>query len=140
MSKQLLEYYKRFRAASPFMLVGHNAEQALSAANTLLAWNEGESAGLVRIVCEPEIDNYFDVHGEPDTESEKKRIVDVLERDGCWHVKTEYWDEERQSWEFADGVGMNTGYKDPCSPFENCYVIGMMQAALDKITQPEYSI
>ena len=97
----------------------------------------------VRLRVEEEQESYFDVYGEPDgyegmhgrrvsAEQERKEMVETLDRDGCWRVFSEFWNPETEEWEVADSVGMNTGYSDPTSWRENCYVPDLMQAALDQ--------
>jgi hypothetical protein len=129
------------------MLYGENAQQALAAAKTLIRFRELEDEGLVRIKAEPEEESYFGVYGKPDgytdingkrvtAEEERKRICELIDRDGCWWVVTEYKantceNHTHDAWEHADSVGMCI-YDDPTSPFENCYVIGMMDAAIEK--------
>jgi hypothetical protein len=143
--KTLVQLYAKFRAS------GENAERALRATRILAKWNEMESEGLVRISAEPEQESYFDVFGEPEgytdgfgrrvsADQAKKELIDILERDGCWYVKTEFLNGEE--WEHADDIGMITGYKDPCSPFQNCYVPDLMSSAIEKaeMLEPEYSI
>lgn len=43
-------------------------------------------------------------------------------------------------WHHADSCGMHTGYKDPLSPFENCYIIGEMQAAIEALEKHQADI
>ncbi len=80
--------------------------------------------------------SYFDVFGKPDDEREYKQMCETLDRLGCYCVITEYFDGcpvcERGSWEMADSLGMCV-YENPLSPYENCYVIQMMQEAIKKI-------
>lgn len=137
MNRELLVTYRKFRQHSPFMVVGHNARMALDAARTLLRFRELEDRGLVRLRCEPELENYFDVFGEPEPERNGHRISQdaankeleaVLERYGVWWTCSEYFDG--QAWQHADSCGMHTGYKDASCPFENCYIIDEMAEAV----------
>lgn len=138
----LLRLYRECRARKPFMLVGHDARCSLDAARTILRFRELEREGLVRISAEPEEESYFAVYGEPSgyvnaqghevsAEKEREEICAVLERDGCWRTVSEWFDGE--DWQEADSCGMHTGYRDPCDPFQNCYVVQEMQSAIDAL-------
>lgn len=131
-------YYIRARQS------GYPASQALRVAKTLERWDDLEAAGLVRLRAEPEYENYFDVYGEPEgytdihgryhsPEQERQEIVDQIERDGCWCIFADYRASEDDEWEWADSIGMNVGYPDPLSPFENWYVPDLMQSAIGSI-------
>jgi len=139
MKTELLKLYQKFRKHSPFMLVGHNARLALSSAKTLMEFRQLESNGLVRMRCEPETENYFDVYGEPEPrrgQTQKQANAEleaILERDGVWWTVAEWFDGEE--WKQADSCGMHAGYSDPLSPFENCYVIQEMQSAIDALRE-----
>lgn len=128
--EQIKKLYRKFRKNNPSMLVGRDAEHALRAARILQRFNELEEQGLVRMVQEPEEESYFGVYGEPDTEKERKEIEEIIERLGCWWTASEYFDGD--AWEQASSCGMHTGYVDPLDPFENCYVIDEMAAAIEK--------
>jgi hypothetical protein len=137
MNAHILDRYKRFRAT------GADADYSLRAARILDRFEDAENDGLVRIVAEPEMESYFDVYGEPEgyvgqygrrvsAEQERKELTDTFERDGLWCIKAEYRSCEKcGTFETSDSIGMNAGYQDPCSPFENCYVIDLMSAALE---------
>ena len=129
MNTELKNLYLKFRKHSPFMLVGHKARLALDAAKTLIRFRELEADGLVRMRCEPETENYFDVYGREDSAKHQKQTEDIIERLGCWWTVSEFFNGEE--WEHADSCGMHTGYNDPLSPFENCYVIDEMRAAIN---------
>ena len=116
---------------------GYTARWAWQAARTVEAWEGRED---VRLRAEPEQENFFDVVGEPEgytdihgrrvsAKQEREETCQMLERDGCWVVLSEYWDGT--DWRVADSIGMCAGYKDPLSPFENGYVQDLMRAALD---------
>jgi hypothetical protein len=138
MSKTQDQYYTQFRKA------GYLPIQALRASKTLLQWAELEDQDLVRLSAEPEQENYFDVYGEPDgyedgngrhvsAEQERKELEREIELNGCWVVYSEYRATPDDLWEHADSIDMCTGYRDPLSPFENDYVIDLMQAAVDAV-------
>lgn len=133
---QLRKDFQRFLHNGPIIATGNQAAFALRAAKTLRGWRELESAGKVRLIQEPEQENYFDVYGEPDTEQEKEAIVEALDRNGCYWIATEYQQTcscgETEQWEQADSVGMCV-YDDPTDPFENCYVIQLMESAIEKV-------
>lgn len=131
---ELLQTYQEFRRASPFMLVGRHAEMALHAARTLIRFRQLEATGHVRLRVEPEEESYFDAMGVPDDEREAQRMEKILNDSGCWFTCTEFrLDVDKDEWEHADSCGMHVGYADPGDPFENCYVIGEMSEALDKL-------
>jgi hypothetical protein len=132
--------YQRFRAN------GFTVEDSGRNARILDAFEDAESDEKVRINAEPEQENYFDVYGEPEgyigangrrvsDEQERKEMEETLERDGAWYVFSEYRCPCCETWLTADGVGMNTGYSDPTSPFENCYVPDLMAAALEHVEE-----
>jgi hypothetical protein len=125
--------YERFRAS------GMNPPQAWRAAKILRQWGE-TSSEQVRLVAEGEQENYFDVYGEPDAytniygkrvsaEQARKELIEQIERNGCYCIHSEYFDGE--DWQLADSVGMCAGYRNVLNPFENWYVVDLMQAALD---------
>lgn len=137
-TKTKLENYRKFKQNTGG-LVGYCAAQAWRNANILEQWEKALDNDQVRIIAREECENYFDVYGIPDSEKERKAIERELELHGCWFVTTEYRDENGD-WQHADSIGMNTGYSDPTDPFQNCYVPGLMRSALDKVTEPEFSI
>lgn len=113
-------------------------------AKTLEAWEPLEDAGLVRLTAEPEEESYFDVFGDPEgyTRLDGKRVTAVeakqaleasIERDGCWYVMSEYWNGAE--WVNADSIGMCAGYANPMDPFQNCYVVDLMRAAIERVGQ-----
>lgn len=125
-------------------LAGYAPVQALRNAKIVQEFEIAERAGLVRLVAEAEEENYFNVYGEPEgylnaqgnwvtPEQERENIAEIIERDGCWIVLSEYWGDGK--WVYADSVGMCV-YSNPRSAFENCYVPDLMQAALEGIGQP----
>ena len=139
MNAELLNLYARCRREKPFMLVGHDADCSLRAARTILAFRELEHRGLVRLRAEPEHENYFDVYGEPEAyinaqghevsaEKAKEEMIATLDRDGLYWVVSEWFDGDE--WQHADSIGMCC-YRDPLNPFENCYVVQLMQGAID---------
>lgn len=128
-----MKYYQQFRKA------GHDAKSALQNAKIYEQWLILEDE-TVRLRALPEEESYFDVYGKPDgyvnqfgrrvsAEQERKEICETIERDGCWCVFSEYFDGEK--WQYADSVGMCTGYNNPISPFQNWYVPDLMQAAIE---------
>jgi hypothetical protein len=127
-----LKYYKRFRS------LGYTAERAYHAAATLQTFRELEDQGLVTIEAIPEEESYFSIYGEPETEREREAIIEAIERNGCYYVRSVGVNiceccgkEERES---IDGVGMCI-YSDPCDPFVNDYVIDLMSAAIKSLNQ-----
>ncbi len=114
-----------------FRCVGWRAKDALWAARTVAEFDDLEDELLVRIRVEPEEENYFDVYGKPDTEKERKEIIEIIDQLGCWVVFTEYRLHPEGKWEIGGAVGMCTGYQNPESPFENEYVPGLMWEAIE---------
>lgn len=130
-----------------------SSNNALCDAKRVVQFRELESLGLVRIRAEEEQEAYFDVYGEPEgytdqygkiitPEEERKQIIESIELNGCWYLVAEYRLDENDEWEMADSIGMNVGYDDPTSPYENWYVSDLMASAIEKIetSTPEYSI
>ena len=113
------------------MLVGRNAEMALRDARTIFAFEQMEADDLVRLTTEDEQESYFGVYGKPDSEKERKSIIDLIDRWGCVCCIAEYKDEDGE-WQQADSIGMCI-YENPLSPYENCYVTGLMRAAIDAV-------
>lgn len=132
------QYYHEARKA------GMSAKHALSTAKTLVAWQEAEEAGLVRLRAEEEEENYFDSYGKPEAYTSiygrrvsegqaTKELEDLLERKGCWCVLTEWFDGDE--WHLADSVGMCVGYDDPCDWKQNWSVPDLMASALDEVAE-----
>jgi len=134
MNKNIAPLYRKFKAS------GLNANQSLQSAKTVYAFQQLEAEGLVRMRAEPETDCYLDVHGEPEAytakngkrvsaEQAKKELIEILDRYGCWWTTSEYLDENGE-WQQADSCGMHTGYENVLCPFQNCYVVDEMAAAV----------
>jgi len=115
--KNTLSNYRRFRA------IGQTPAQAMRSARILTKWAALEFRGKVRIQAEDEQEDYFRVYGEPDTEEERKGIVEAIERHGLTYVFTEYF--SAGEWHHADSIGMCI-YERPTDPFDNCYGIDLM--------------
>lgn len=107
-------------------------------------WNQTERAGLVRLRAEDEEENYFDIYGLPTgyhnikgewvaPEEAYEEMVHTLELYGSYRVVSQYFDGEK--WQCAGSIGMCTGYHNPLSPEENCYVPQLMRSALAHIPQ-----
>jgi hypothetical protein len=143
MTKSETFIYRKLRAA------GNSVSDSGRDARTVAAFRKAEcralgDEGAVRISAEPEEDNYIDVYGKPEgytsigghvvsAEEEEKQLTESIENLGCWYVKTEYLCPCCEQWQYADGVGMNTGYEHPTSPYENCYVPQPMAAAVEAL-------
>ena len=72
-------------------------------------WKEYEAAGLARVECEPECDDYFEVFGDPDTKEERKEIENMMERHGCWWYAYEVRASKSDAWECGASLGMVIG-------------------------------
>ncbi len=131
----IVSLYLKFREHSPFMLVGENAALALRAARTLSRWEDLESKGFVKLETTPDEDCQKDwdcpSHCTKDHPCDACR---AYERDGAWETISYYRTDPEGEWEVADSCGGHVGYRDPSSPFENCYVIDEMNAAIDAYT------
>jgi hypothetical protein len=133
LTSEVKRYYRQFRNDDGG-IVGENAKWALRHAKTLATFRTLESQGLVRIVAEPETDNYFDVYGDL-TENPRQlaELERTLELYGVRWVAADFFNPYTEEWETADSIGMCTGYSDPTSPFENCYVPQLMRSAIDRL-------
>jgi hypothetical protein len=150
MNPKLLKLYHQCRRDKPFMLVGRDAECSLRSARTILAFREKESEGKVRMRAEPEEESYLSVYGDDELrnaernghpvpyEKAREELVEMLDDKGVWFTVSEWFDGNE--WHHADSCGMHTGYDDPLDPFENCYVVQEMQAALDKLEEHESTL
>lgn len=121
--KTTLKHYRKFRAS------GNTPVQAVRSARTLTKWEALEYRGKVRIQADHENENYFDVYGEPDTEQQRKDIVDAIEQHGLTYVFTEYF--SNGEWHQADAIGMCI-YERPTDPFCNDYAPDLMKSAVDQ--------
>lgn len=143
MNKELLAMYRRCRESKPFMLVGSDAKCSLDAARTIIAFRKAEADGLVRLRAEEEQESYLDVYGDSvldgmernghplSREDARKDLLETLDREGVWCSISEWFDGD--DWQMADSCGMHTGYRDPLCPFQNCYIVDGMRAALDAL-------
>ena len=133
-----------------FRKAGYTASQSLYMAKVVAEFEElGDDC--VKIEAEPEMENYFDVYGEPEgytnihgkrvsAEQERKDMLEQFERDGVWCVAS-YYKDETGEWQHADSVGMCAGYKNPLCPLQNCYVPDLMLSAVKAYkAQGEYVI
>lgn len=122
MRTQLQTLYRDFRKHSPFMLVGSNAQQALEAARTILRFRELEDMGYVRLRAQ--FDDDVDVSWMSDRERENW--------DGeAYGSISEFKCVKCGTWQQADSVWGHIGYNDVLSPFENPYIVSIMQAAIE---------
>jgi len=122
--------YRKFRAASPFMLYGSNAAQAISSARILEQWESLEAEQLVKIEAQLDTDanaSFYD-SWEHLSERTREQLKEAYYQD-CWTVAA-YYQDESGSFEMIDSISGCSGYSDPCDPFENCYVIDMMESAI----------
>ena len=139
MNQKLQTAYTNFRKA------GYRPVESLRSARILIEWKgyENEYDDFVRIIVEWEQESYFDVYGDPEgytdqfgrhhsPEQAKQEIINQIELNGCLHVISEVNvsnDADQPEWEMVDSIGMCVGYDDATSPFENCYVPDLMNAA-----------
>ena len=131
-TRKIEALYRKARKA------GYGALEAHRAAKIVQAFEERSD---VRIVCEPDQENYFSVYGEPSgyvgvngrrvsSAQERTELEDAIDRLGCWVVVAEIRCRCCGTWKSVDSVGMNTGYADPCDWLQNAYVPDLMNAAL----------
>lgn len=127
----IAKLYGKFRTKG-----GMDAKAALRAAKILERWQAAECGehdepeiGSVRLVCEPEDEPY-------DAGDCRDAYTNIYGR----RVSAEYFDGE--DWQSADSIGGCAGYEDVLSPFENWYVVDLMDSALDAVEHltPEYAI
>jgi hypothetical protein len=128
MKNEVLKYYRKFRAAGMGGIVGEDASSCLDSARTLAQFTELETDGQVRLRMEPEQESYFSVYGYSERGRDDEETQRLIESQGVWFVVAEYQDHAGR-WLRADSVGMCI-YDNPLSPFENCYIIGLMSAAI----------
>lgn len=126
MNKQFRSDFRRFLEDGPYCTPPGRAACALQSARTLQKWREMEAAGRVRIQVEPEKENYFDIFGHS---SEDRFVRKTIEQWGVHWVSTEYLDPSGE-WKHADSIGMCI-YQDPADPFQNSYVPGLMEYAIE---------
>jgi hypothetical protein len=131
MNSEIMKTYRRLNHENRGGIVGESAKWALRDARTIVQFNDNDN---VRIVAEPEEEDYFSAYGRESPEQDK-RTEEIIERFGCWYVKGEYKCPICGNWETADGIGMCTGYNDPTSPYQNEYVPGIMRETLDQLAK-----
>ena len=145
MHQKLQTAYAEFRKA------GYRPIESLRNARILLEWEryENEYDDFVRIIVEHEQESYFGIYGEPEgytdlfgqyhsPEQAKQEIVNQIELNGCLCVISEVNvsdDSDQPEWEPVDSIGMCVGYDDATSPFENCYVPDLMNAANKRVRE-----
>jgi hypothetical protein len=135
MTTAIHELYKRFRKQSPFMLVGENARLALDSAKTLAEFRRLEASGLVKIEAELDQDpdaSFYDTW--PHLSERSREELKQQYYNDCWVVSTSVRCNCCEQWKEVDTICGCSGYNDPCSPFENCYVIDLMQSAIEART------
>jgi len=131
-NKEITELYHRFRTSQFGGIIGQNALQCYQSAKILHDFTELERLGLARLVLHDEEENYFDVYGEPDDQKIKSEIIHQIETYGLFFITSETRESDsgqESDWYVQDSIGMCC-YKDPLSPFENPYIIDLMQSAL----------
>jgi hypothetical protein len=134
------QYYKKARRA------GYRSAEAWRIANTMAEADEHlvdkhdePTTGSIRLIAEPECENYFDVYGLPEAytnangrrvsaKQATKEMEDLLERNGCYYVASEVFDGE--DWVHADSIGMIVENR-PTDWGYNPYVPHLLRAALD---------
>ncbi len=142
MNPKIEKYYRNFREYG-----WDQAVWALRNAKTLARFEELEAEGRVKIVADPECENYWSIYGEPEgyvngygrrvsPEEERKEIEEWIERFGCWFVVALYLDPFTGEWEHADSIGMCI-YDDPTDPYENCYVPDLQRSAIRELEKAE---
>lgn len=142
-TQQFRSDFNRFRLG----IGGRNvALPAWRNAKTLALWRKAEAFGLVRLRQREECDSCQSVFGDEhevwrnghklSKEASQKDLKEMLERDGVWVCISEYF--HLGKWIPADSIGMCVGYNDPLDPFENCYIIELMAAALKEAEAETY--
>lgn len=87
--------------------------------------------GDVCITCEQDPD--------PDLTSDVPGVAEALRKAhnewGTHIVSSQFWDG--REWKTADSIGNCTGYVDPTDPFENVYVVDLMESAINQSPIPD---
>lgn len=134
MNAQIRKLYAKFRAHSPFMLVGENAKQALDAAHIYAKFQKLVDQGRVRLNIEREQepdDSFFDTYGRRLSERSKQKAKEQY-RANCWRISTDYLDADGE-WQPADSIGNCDGEYRQQNAFDNPYVIDLMRSAVEAI-------
>lgn len=95
----------------------------------------------VRLVLIQEMENYFDVYGEPDgyqnefgqyvpASKAKKEIERQIELFGCHCILAQYRNPQTGEWETVDSIGMIVD-EHPLAWNVNPYVVDLMNSALE---------
>lgn len=131
-----IKKYNEFRRA------GYSAIESLRNAKIVVAFNAVDD-DLARIVAEHECEAYdigdcgnayVNAHGRRvSAEEATKEIEHLIETYGNYCVMAQVRDDDESEWETVDSIGQCGGYKNPCDPVENNYVVDLMSAALDAI-------
>lgn len=144
---RLWSEYRKFREVYTHR---DGAKSALYSARIVVKWRDYEWDGCdddsERIVGECRLraeadeepyyagdmeDGYTNIHGRRvSAEEAQKEISAMLERDGVWGIVAEVWNGKE--WEMVDSIWSCAGYSDVLSPYENCYVVDHMAAAMDR--------
>lgn len=114
-----------------FIDVGYNSQAAHENALLIEQFKRLEDTGRARIIAEPEVNNYFDVYGEPDDPEEKQDIIDLIEREGIYYVLVQVCCKCCGQWKTVDSIGMIIG--NPTDPVNNPYYADLARAAIDAI-------
>ena len=132
MNANRLGIYKRLREQ------GYPASIALSKAKAIAEFEDAAQfvPAIVRLRAEEEIESYFDVYGEPDSEADRKSIVEEIERNGCVCIIGEYLDPISRKWTVAASIGFCI-YHRPLDPIENIYVPDIMRETLDALRKAD---
>lgn len=116
---------------------GWKPKNALSAARTLadwrkLEWFEGmEESDTACVRLRAEYDLCYELDEEFENEKQKQEAIRLIDQLGVYGVISEYWDFEREEWIHADSIWGCAAYQNVLDPFENMYVVDLMQSAID---------
>ena len=130
-----LELYRKFRKNMPFMLIGESAKCAIDAAKTVERFYGLGFAGTVKIESVPDYSPDPSFYDSWHHLSERTR--DKLKQeycDNCYGVVVSVACPHCGEWQEVDSIWGCAGYDDPCSPFENYYVVGMMKSAIERVS------
>lgn len=138
------DIYHALRSSPVMMFVGDNAKRTLEDARTIHRFQELENAGLARITSEFDDDpdpSFYDTWTHLSKRSRQQLKQEYCE--DCYVViaqvlrtyQTKNGKRQHTEWETVDSIGGCSGYKDPASPFHNCYVVDMMREAIKQIEE-----
>lgn len=124
MNERTRRYYREGRKA------GYRASEALSVARVLTKWHAAEWAGYVQLREEDDTD--YEGFCDCDDPKCSAKTGPAYGSIGEYRIDPDP-DPHFPGWEVADSVWGHTGYRDVLDPWENPYVVDIMQETLDAL-------